>query len=141
MWISGVHIVVVYFCACAVAEELRPGTERKQSRVKRSVDSYNLYNDNYNSKKYDNYNSLSTLRLRHQSRFPNLDKVMTRINNMKLGSDEKTVNSGVHNRIRHNSWYERMTTTTTPKSSEIFGNYFDEDYEETKEEDNNWVSV
>ncbi|XP_045478992.1 uncharacterized protein LOC123683993 [Harmonia axyridis] len=142
MWIPTVHIVIVYFCACAIAAEFRTklGQNHRKSIVKRSVDphsNYHKYNkNNYNSfnNQYDNYNSLSTVKLRHQSRFPNLDKVMTRVSNMKFGSGSE-IKSEVHNKLRHRSWYEKKTTTT-PQPEETFDHYFD-DYGSDKE-NNDW---
>lgn len=145
MWIPTVPTVIVYFCACAIAAEIRTKYEQNHGKsvVKRSVDPYNKYHkynsNNYNSynNKYGSYNSLNNLKLRHQSRFPNLDKVMNRVNNMKYGSESK---SEVHNKLRHRSWYEkRTTTTTTPPPEEDFENYFD-DYGSDKENNDDWVS-
>ncbi|KAL3266724.1 hypothetical protein HHI36_010885 [Cryptolaemus montrouzieri] len=138
MWISTFHIVIVYFCAYAITAEIRLKFEQnhRKSVAKRSVGSYNYYKK-FDSHKYSN--SLNIPKLRHQSRFPNLDKVMTRINSMKFGSVEHNEKGEMRNKLRH-SWYDIRTTTTTPKTDEVFEHYFDDDYENDKEDDN-WFSL
>jgi hypothetical protein len=68
------------------------------------------------------------LKLRHHSRFPNLDRVMLKIDNMQ---GKKKEVYPVHNKIRHQNVYRTTTTSTTTTDEGLFGDdYGDSEYED-----------
>lgn len=99
MWISTFG-VVIYICVSVLSSRLNVDSLlREKLRSKRSLD--------FNT--YDN-----SVKLRHHSRFPHLDSVMTKLDDMR--HDEKV---GVSK--RHSS--SMKTTSTTPRNEINFGNY------------------
>ena len=87
-----------------------------------------------------------SLKLRHHSRFPNLDRVMMKIDNMQTGRKKNEIHP-VHNKIRHQNIYRTTTTTTTTTDEGLFGDdYRDLEYEDDNASDDmneydDWVSL
>ncbi|XP_008192810.2 uncharacterized protein LOC659516 [Tribolium castaneum] len=74
------------------------------------------------------------LKLRHHSRFPNLDRVLVKIDNLQKKNDVQPV----HNRIRHQNVYKTTTTTTTTTDEGLFGDdYSDPEYEDDNNDELN----
>lgn len=87
------------------------------------------------------------LKLRHHSRFPNLDRVLLKIDNMhQTGKKKNEAVQPIHNKIRHQNLHRTTTTTTTTTDEGLFGDdYSDLEYEDENNDDLNeyddWVSV
>lgn len=90
------------------------------------------------------------LKLRHHSRFPNLDRVMLKIDNMQGKKKEhvgEVPEATLHNKIRHQGFQRptpTSTTTTTTTDEGLFGDEYGDDDLEYDDDDmtdyDDWVS-